>query len=77
MERANYNLLIKRRKSYETVDYILLFDDRSWFSSPTADRTFRPRKITVPIEALSKPRESCPPAIQIRVNIQEEGRASA
>src|SRR3989442_15457119 len=74
MERANYNLLIQRRKSYrDSLIYILLLMTVLVLFSAVWIGLFLSKKITVPIEALSEAtRELSAGDLSHRVNIQAE-----
>src|SRR5437667_632710 len=74
MERANYNLLIQRRKSYrDSLIYILLLMTVLVLFSAVWIGLFLSKKITVPIEALSEAtRELSAGDLSFRVNIQAE-----
>src|SRR6266404_5279417 len=74
MERANYNLLIQRRKSYrDSLIYILLLMTVLVLFSAVWIGLFLSKKITVPIEALSEAtRELSAGDLSHRVNIRAE-----
>ncbi|HYR84127.1 MAG TPA: ATP-binding protein [Terriglobia bacterium] len=73
-ERANYNLLIQKRKSYrDTLLYILLLMTVLVLFSAVWVGLFLSKRITVPIEALSEAtRELSAGDLSHRVNIEAE-----